>query len=379
MSTPSSSASFRVPFTVRDRRRKGFFTIDNELLDRFGADLGPYGLAVYMALARFANQDSTCWPSLATIAQRTGMSRRQVIRKITHLQSLELIAIEAQIDEETGEHKANLYTLLDMPGSDTQSPGSDTQSPKQNTKNKPQHRNKIQRTTLAVENQDDNNRSDSPERKNVVVALTNQGIAEKVAQRLTSHYSPARIEEKIDYLLYLQEKHPEKVKNPTGWLRRAIEEDYGPPDGYKSQAERDAETVAQQHQEEEMQLAFDLAQRHAEEARERQQQQAAAQHAHLEKTYGTTSREFDLWRQCLDEFKATMPEATFQSCVADTLLLALQDGEALIGLPNPGVRDWVENRLTRKIERILSSYSGVQKVTVKFIVLDKSGARASVA
>src|SRR3954454_9304538 len=86
MTSTFSSPPFDGPFTVRDRRRKGYFTIDNELLDRCGAELGPYGLAVYMALARFANQDNACWPSLATIAQRTGMSRRQVIREIAKLQ-----------------------------------------------------------------------------------------------------------------------------------------------------------------------------------------------------------------------------------------------------------------------------------------------------
>ena len=124
-----------------------------------------------------------------------------------------------------------------------------------------------------------------------------------------------------------------------------------------------------------MQQAEAAEQRRAEEERERHQQEEDAWHTHLEQTYGTTQRELDLWNQCLDEFKLTMPATTFQTCMADTLLLSLQDGEALIGLSNPGARDWVENRLGRKIQRVLSSYSGVQKVTVEFIELDRSGAR----
>ncbi len=53
--------------------------------------------------------------------------------------------------------------------------------------------------------------------------------------------------EKIDFLAYLEEVHPNKVKNPRGWLRRAIEENYGAPDGYLSPQERAAqlETPAQ--------------------------------------------------------------------------------------------------------------------------------------
>jgi hypothetical protein len=66
----------------------------------------------------------------------------------------------------------------------------------------------------------------------VVVALTNLGLADSVVQRLSSRYHRQRILEKIDYLAYLQEFHPNKVKNPRGWLRRAIEENYGAPDGY---------------------------------------------------------------------------------------------------------------------------------------------------
>src|SRR5437763_1744851 len=174
MASASSSPPLDIPFIVRDRRRKGFFTIDNLLVDFFGALLGPYGLVVYMALARFANQESACWPSLTTIAQRTGMSRRQVIREIDKLQALHLIAVEPQFDSTTGEHKANRYILLDVTpsdsqslpsdsqslgGSDSQSPPSDPQSPKQNIENKTQHRNQTQRTTRARDDQGSNNNS----------------------------------------------------------------------------------------------------------------------------------------------------------------------------------------------------------------------------
>ena len=57
-SSPPTQSTANLPIVVQDRRRKGFFTIDNACLDRFGAELGPYGLAVYIALARFANQES---------------------------------------------------------------------------------------------------------------------------------------------------------------------------------------------------------------------------------------------------------------------------------------------------------------------------------
>ena len=80
-------------FVVRDAR-PGFLRVDNDLYDRFGAQLGPYGLAVYMALCRYANRDSECWPSYATIAQGTGMSWRKVASTVAQLEDLGVIAIE---------------------------------------------------------------------------------------------------------------------------------------------------------------------------------------------------------------------------------------------------------------------------------------------
>jgi hypothetical protein len=130
-------------FEVVDRRKRGYFTVDNVLLDVYGAQLGPYGIAVYCCLARFANREQECWPSFETIAKRTGMSRRQVVREIALLEQLEIIAMTPRLDDR-GRHRSNLYILLDIVGNgDTQSPrmvthshpSSDRQSPKQSLKN----------------------------------------------------------------------------------------------------------------------------------------------------------------------------------------------------------------------------------------------------
>lgn len=126
-------------FVVRDRR-PGFLRVDNDVYDRFGAQLGAYGLAAYVALCRYANQDSECWPSYATIAKGTGMSKRQVMREVAKLEALKIIAVERN------QHTSNVFILLDT--SDTQSlppvthshSPSDTQSPKQSPINKVTHR-----------------------------------------------------------------------------------------------------------------------------------------------------------------------------------------------------------------------------------------------
>lgn len=103
-----------LPIAVADKRKRGYFTVDNILLDQYGKELGPYGVAVYVALARFANADAECWPSRRAIHERTGVSVAQVTREISKLAGLGLITIAPQFDEH-GDQVSNLYTLLDIP------------------------------------------------------------------------------------------------------------------------------------------------------------------------------------------------------------------------------------------------------------------------
>lgn len=222
---------------------------------------------------------------------------------------------------------------------------------------------------------DNNNSGDEISiQEDVVVALTEQGITGKVAQRLVERYSRERILEKIEFLSYLKEYAPEKVKKPQGWLRRAIEEDYAAPDGYQSPAERAAAEAEEQRQAEAVEQAIEAQRRREEERREQRRQQETDRLAALQAQYGTTQAELDLWQQVLKEFESSMPAVSFQLYAANTVLLSLRDGQALIGLPNPLAREWVENRLAAKIRRTLASFLGGQKVTPAFIDLASAGA-----
>jgi hypothetical protein len=94
-------------FEVRDRRTPPFLMVFNTLYDHYGAELGPYGLAVYVALCRHANRADQCWPSYATIAKETGMSRRKVIYEVKKMERLQIIEVKRN------RHTSNVFTLLD--------------------------------------------------------------------------------------------------------------------------------------------------------------------------------------------------------------------------------------------------------------------------
>jgi hypothetical protein len=78
--TTAPCATPDLPIVVVDRRRTKFYTVENVLIDRYGKELGAYGVTVYNVLSRFANREGECYPSQTTIGNLVNMSRKQVIR-----------------------------------------------------------------------------------------------------------------------------------------------------------------------------------------------------------------------------------------------------------------------------------------------------------
>jgi hypothetical protein len=128
-------------FIVRDNRGPKYLKVYNDFYDRYGAELGPYGLALYMALCRYIDVDSSeCNPSYDTLAKGTGMCRRKAISEIARMVSMGVIALEKT------PYKPNVYILLDTSArhaplsSARHAPPSAPHAPKQESSNKVTHR-----------------------------------------------------------------------------------------------------------------------------------------------------------------------------------------------------------------------------------------------
>ncbi len=103
------------PHTVRDGRKPGWFHIDNELIDRYGADAGAIGVAVYCALARYADRDGRAFPSYKRLSESLHIARNTLVAALRRLESMELITITAQTDSAGNPINTNIYTLLTIP------------------------------------------------------------------------------------------------------------------------------------------------------------------------------------------------------------------------------------------------------------------------
>ncbi|CZR83045.1 hypothetical protein CDFC105_53908 [Clostridioides difficile] len=95
---------------LKDARKKEWFWLENDLIDR--EDLGIYEKMIYIVLARYSNEESSCFPSYKTISEKAGCSIRQVSNILNELESKGLIIRENRNHEGKKEKNSNLYFLI---------------------------------------------------------------------------------------------------------------------------------------------------------------------------------------------------------------------------------------------------------------------------
>lgn len=101
-------------FKGRDKRKKGWFWMDNDYLNGYAQYFGAIGTAIYVSLCRHSNNENQkCFPAMETIAEEVGISENTV-RKYIHLfGKYKIIGIEKERDYKTKKWLNNIYTLLD--------------------------------------------------------------------------------------------------------------------------------------------------------------------------------------------------------------------------------------------------------------------------
>ena len=66
----------------------------------------------------------------------------------------------------------------------------------------------------------------------------------------------------------------------------------------------------------------------------------------------------DIWQKTLHELALQMPATTFETWVRDTSIIGYTEGEFTVGAPHAWARDWLQNRLRKKIKVILNQLTG---------------------
>lgn len=97
---------------VIDGRKPGWFWADNAMMRRVLAEAGPYGCALYTAIAMRAGSDRTAWPSYEVLAADAGMSVRRAKDAVAQLASLGVIVVTERRTAD-GRQISSLYRLVD--------------------------------------------------------------------------------------------------------------------------------------------------------------------------------------------------------------------------------------------------------------------------
>jgi Replication initiator protein A len=114
----------------------------------------------------------------------------------------------------------------------------------------------------------------APEPPPLVAELTNRGVTKTTAVDLARDYPAQRIRQKIEVFDFLTEKQDRRIAtSPAGYLVKSIEQDYAPPKGFISSADRKRQ--AEERQARQRQEAEDRRRKQEEEARDRAERKAA--------------------------------------------------------------------------------------------------------
>lgn len=110
--------------------------------------------------------------------------------------------------------------------------------------------------------------------------------------------------------------------------------------------------------------------RKAEEARRKEEEERKQGLELLREQFGTTEQERDLWQKVLKDLELSSNPATYKATISPARILTTKNEKVIIAVPNPFVKQWLEQRLLEKIQGALNQH--LEKYdTVEFVVISE--------
>ena len=193
----------------------------------------------------------------------------------------------------------------------------------------------------------------------VVVALAEWGISQNVSQTLAKAFPPEQIREKIEFLKYLIEHEPKSIKKPAAWLRKAIEENYGAPDGYKTAVSNAKDERQANAEKQRKQAVLEAQKAQLERAERRQKERESAFSERLQKLfveYQTSDTDRAFWEGAKPELAQ---QGVSEAILTSTQLLTLKQDKAVLHVINSFMAQQVAHlRVKEPLTAVLSKLAG---------------------
>jgi phage replication O-like protein O len=271
--------------------------------------------------------------------QGTGLSKRQVQRALRVLESRKVILVERKVDE-TGLHEINTYRLNVRGSEDKMSPPVETPvSGGVGTQVSPGVETPVSTTKQRKQKKEEQKK----EYDDVDVAhdLENFGMTTSAVTTLMQRYPAAYIREKLRMAQELVAAGSALVtKNPVGWLRRAIEEDYQPP----RNTVRPTPPTGTKRQE-----------RQETPEEQKRAQNSITQSVELPQPDSQTEL---IWHKTVEQLTDVLPRGEAETRLIGVMLLEVTDTQAVILVPNQALRTWIERRMYGQIAKALKRVVG---------------------
>jgi hypothetical protein len=303
-----------------------------------------------------------CTKDGRVLDQGTGLSQSTVLTAVKGLLKKEIILATRRISRERG-NEPTTYTLnFGTPFTENRGRGG--------TKIEEglPRKSGTQQTVLQE--------TDKQQHGGVVEELTELGVTRAAAERIVQTYAHDHIRAKLDLVRWLVESHSPLVeKNPAGYLRRALEDNYQPPPGYKSPQQRQADERRRQQELEELAELerVEQEQRREQEAEREREREAAIQV--LTKDHppqqieGTDLTTQTAWQMALEGLKGTMSASNYHTWLADTVLITCGRSRALIVAPSRFVAEHLGLRFSMLVKKQLHQVLGFSPERIDYLAM----------
>lgn len=308
----------------------------------------------------------------------TGLGKSSVARALITLEEKNIVIRKRRTTSRSG-FEATTYAL----NVQEQQPEKKAEKPAAKTPDRPLSQNRTSPplsqngTSLVPKSDTQETVIQETEQQHVVVALTKAGISLRTAEKLVGEHQSKYLLTKVSYLEFLQSGKETRVKRPAGWLRRAIEEDFAAPDGYKPPEvlaeEREQSKLAQKRLEERKKsIAETLRQEDERQARlEREKARFFEKElGRLRAGYQTSKAETKAWKGVKEQLEKAYPGSLQVKAALDQgHLLSVRDGVAVFACTNKFAADWLGVRLEILVRSQLKEH-GLEAKRVECLIMD---------
>jgi len=352
--------------------RYGFIQLPRQVL--LARNLSHSAKLLYAVLLNYAWQDGACFPGYSRLEEDMQAQQKMIRRNMRELEAVGLVS-----QKRRGQGKTNIYTLHDLRDAKLGLPESlngqivhsrtdkissleQSKSPSTNKQgNKKQNNKAVVVADSKISNFENKETSESVPNE-IAHALIAFGITETIANRLSKKYPEEHITDKLAVAQWLVDQSSPLVrKNPAGWLKTAIEDDFDPPKDYEPPSARKAKTEKQAAQAEERREAEEDFRRAQEEIHKRIRENHPPEPIGEQ---GLTTE--SAWALTLQKMEILVARATFGTLLKNTMLMSVEDNTANVVVPDQHTADWIERRLYQSLHRTFTDIIG-QQVDFRFV------------